>query len=82
MLISKRTHLGRLKAFDFLGELALTEGKTISLYLPKGTTQDRVENLLRKVLAATAIPPGVAEATAGSGTGAAFFWSPSQMYLV
>jgi len=82
MLISKRSHLGRLKMLDFLDELALTEGKAISLYLPQGTTQDRVENLLGNVFLASAIPPGVAEAAAGSGTGAVFFWSPSQMYLV
>jgi peptide subunit release factor 1 (eRF1) len=71
-----------LKMLDFLDELALTEGKAISLYLPQGTTQDRVENLLGKVCLASAIPPGVPEATVGSGTGAVFFWSPSQMYLV
>jgi len=82
MLISKRSHLGRLKMLDFLDELALTEGKAISLYLPQGTTQDRVENLLGNVFLASAIPPGVAEAAAGSRTGAVFFWSPSRMYLV
>jgi hypothetical protein len=82
MLISKRSHLGRSKTLDFLDELALTENKAISLYVPQGTTQDRVENLLGKVFAAGAIPPGMAEATAGSRTGAAFFWSPSQMHLV
>jgi peptide subunit release factor 1 (eRF1) len=67
---------------DFLDELALTEGKAISLYVPQETTQDRVENLLGKVIAAGVVPPGVAEAAAGSGTGVVFFWSPSQMYLV
>ena len=82
MLISKRSHVGRLKMLDFLDELALTEGKAISLYLPQGTTQDRVENLLGNVFLASAIPPGVAEAAAGSRTGAVFFWSPSRMYLV
>ena len=82
MLISKRSHLGRLKMLDFLDELALTENKAISLYLPQGTTQDRVENLLGKVFAAGVVPSGVAEATVGSRTGAAFFWSPSRMHLV
>jgi hypothetical protein len=74
--------MGRSKMLDFLDELALTENKAISLYVPQGTTQDRVENLLGKVFAASAIPPGMAEATADSRTGAAFFWSPPQMYLV
>jgi peptide subunit release factor 1 (eRF1) len=67
---------------DFLDELAATEGKAISLYISQGTPQARVENLLGKVFAATAIPPGVAEVTTGSGMGAALFYSPLQMYLV
>lgn len=66
----------------FLDELASTEGKAISVYLPQGTLQARVENLLERVFAATAIPPGVAEVIAGSGMGAALFWSPLQTYLV
>jgi hypothetical protein len=82
MFVSKRFRLGRSKALDFLDELASTEGKAISLYLPQGTPQAKVENLLGKVFAATVIPPGVAEATAGSGMGAAFFWSPPQTHLV
>lgn len=82
MLISKRFRLGRSKMLDFLEKLALTESKAISLYLPQGTTQDRVENLLRKVVPASGIPPAVAEVTANSQTGAALFYSPLQMYLV
>ena len=66
----------------FLDELALTEGKAISLYLPQGTPPARVDNLLGQVFATTAIPPGMAEVIDGSGMGAAFFWSPPQMYLV
>lgn len=82
MFISKRFHLGRSRTLDFLDELALTENKAMSLYVPQGTTQDRVESLLGKVSPASTIPPGVAEATAGSSTGAVFFWSPLRMYLV
>jgi len=66
----------------FLDELALTEGKAISLYLPQGTLQAKVENLLGRVFAATAIPPGMAEVIASSGIGAAIFWTPLQTYLV
>lgn len=66
----------------FLDELASTEGKAVSLYLPQGATQDRVEDLLGKVFAASAIPLGVAEAAAGSETGAVFFSSSTQTYLV
>ena len=82
MLISKRSHLGRSKMLGFLDELALTENKAMSLYVPQGTTQDRVENLLGKMSLASAIPPGVPEAAAGSGTGAVFFWGPPRMHLV
>ena len=82
MLMSKRFRLGRSKMLGFLDKLASTEGKAVSLYLPRGTTQDRVENLLGKVFAAGAIPPGVAEAAAGSGMGAVFFWSPTQTYVI
>jgi peptide subunit release factor 1 (eRF1) len=67
---------------DFLDELASTKDKAISLYLPHGMSQARVENLLGQVFAATAIPPGVAEVMAGSGIGAAVFWNPLQTYLV
>jgi Actinobacteria/chloroflexi VLRF1 release factor len=82
MLVSKRFRLGRLKALGFLDELAATEGKAISVYIPQGTPQAGVENLLGKVFAATVIPPGVAEAITGSGMGAALFWSPPQTHLV
>jgi len=82
MLISKRFRLGKSKMLDFLDELALTENKAISLYVPQGTTRDRVENLLAKVFPASAMPPGVTEASAGSVTGAVFFWSPPRMHLV
>jgi len=66
----------------FLDKLAVTEGKAISLYLPQGTPQARVENLLGRVFATIAMPLGVAEVIAGSGMGAALFWSPLQTYLV
>jgi hypothetical protein len=82
MFVSKRFRLSRSQMLDFLDELAVTEGKAISLYLPQGTPQDRAENLLGRVFAATAIPPDVAEVMADSERGAAFFWSPPQMYLV
>jgi hypothetical protein len=82
MFISRRFRLGRSKMLDFLDELASTGGKAVSLYLAQGTPQARVENLLGEVFRASAIPPGVAEATADSRTGAAFFWRPPRMHLV
>jgi len=66
----------------FLDEMASTEGKAVSLYVPQGTTQDRVENLLKEVFRGSATPPRVAEAAATSEMGAAFFWNPTQTYLV
>jgi hypothetical protein len=81
-IMSKMLRLSRSKMLGFLDELASTEGKAISAYFPRGTPQARVENLLGRVFAAIAIPPGMAEVMAGSGMGAAFFWSPPQMYLV
>jgi peptide subunit release factor 1 (eRF1) len=66
----------------FLDELAVTEGKAISLYLPQGRPQARVENLLGRVFAATAIPPDMVEVIADSEMGAAFFWSLPRTYLV
>jgi peptide subunit release factor 1 (eRF1) len=82
MFMSRRFRLDRVKALSFLDEMVVTECKAMSFYLPQGTPQDRVENLLGNVLAASVIPPGMAEAAAGSEMGAALFWSPPQMYLV
>jgi peptide subunit release factor 1 (eRF1) len=67
---------------SFMEELASTEGKAMSVYLPQGTLQTRVENLLGPVFAAAGIPPGMAEAIAGSGMGAALFRGPVKTYLV
>jgi hypothetical protein len=67
---------------EFLDELASTKGKATSVYVSQGTTQDRVESLLDKVFPTSATPPGAAEAAAGWGMGAAFFWGPTQTYLI
>ncbi len=82
MLLSKRFHLCRSKMLAFLDELASTEGKAASVYLPQGTIRDRAEDVLGKVFTAGVVPTGVAEAIVGSAVGAAFFWSPTQAYLV
>jgi hypothetical protein len=82
MLLSKRFRLGRSKMLDFLDELASTERKAVSVYLPQGTSRDRAEDVLGKVFAAGVVPTGVADAIVGSAVGAAFFWSPTQAYLV
>jgi hypothetical protein len=82
MFISRRFSLGRSKALDFLNDLALTEGKATSLYLPPGIAPDSVETRLKKILGPVDVPPGIAEAIIASKMGAAVFWSPLQMYLV
>ncbi len=82
MLISRRFRLGRSKMLGFLDELDLMEGKAVSLYLPLGTPVARVEDLLGKVFATTAIPSGMDEIIAGSETGAVLFWGLPRTYLV
>jgi hypothetical protein len=82
MFTSRRFHLDRAKALSFLDEMASMAGKAISLYLPQGTPQERVENLLGKVCAATGIPPHVADVVANSRMGAALFLGPPRTYLV
>jgi peptide subunit release factor 1 (eRF1) len=67
---------------DLLDELALTEGRAVSLYLPAGTSPARVEESLQKVSATTIIPSGMAEAIAASETGAVLFWGPARKYLI
>jgi peptide subunit release factor 1 (eRF1) len=82
MFIPSRFRLGRPQMLEFLGELASTKGKAISVYVPQGTTPAGVDNLLGQVFAPTAIPPGMAELIAGSGMGAVVFCSSPQTYLV
>ncbi len=82
MFASKGFRLNRSKALDFLDKLAVTEGRAISLYLPQETAQPRVEDLLGKVFATAAVPPGMAELIARSAMGAALFGSPRQIRLV
>jgi peptide subunit release factor 1 (eRF1) len=82
MLTSRRFFLGRSKALNFLDGLASNESRAITLYLPQGTPRVRAEDLLGSVFATDAIPPGIAGLMAGSATGAAFFWSRPQMYLL
>jgi len=82
MFISQRFRLGRSKMLGFLDGLALTEGKATSLYFPQGMPPARVENLLGKVFAETAMPPGIAEVIAGSGMGVVLFWGLQRTYLV
>jgi peptide subunit release factor 1 (eRF1) len=82
MLVSKRFRLGRSKALDFLDELAVTEGKAISVYLPQGMPQAKVDNILGKVFATNAISPSVDKVIAGSDMGAAVLQSLPRTYLV
>jgi len=82
MLISQRFRLSRSKMLGFLDELALTEGRAISLYFTQGTPPARIKRLLGKVFAETAMPPGIAEVIAGSEMGAVLFSGLKRMYLV
>lgn len=82
MFISRRFHLGRLKAVAFLEELANTPGRAMTLYLPRGTSEDRAQDLVKRISGGTNLAQEVAELAAGWELGAAFFWSPRQAYLV
>lgn len=82
MLVSRELRLGRSKALSFLDELASTAGEAISVYFPPGIVPASVEARLEKVFVPVDMPPNVAERIAASKTGAAFFWSQLQMYLV
>ena len=82
MLISRSFRLGRSRMLGFLDELALTEGRAVSLYLPPGTPLASVKDSLEKVFATTAIPSGMAEVIGGSETGAVLFWSLPRKYLI
>jgi peptide subunit release factor 1 (eRF1) len=82
MFMSRKFRLDRLKMLDFLDEMTVTQADAISLYIPRGTSQDRIEYLLGKVLDPGAAPPGVTEAAARSGMGAVLFWSPERMYVI
>ena len=82
MLVVKELRLSRMKALGFLDELALTEGKAISIYFPAGITPALVQTSLEKVFNRVDIPSDIVENIATSKTGAAFFYNQLQMYLV
>jgi hypothetical protein len=71
-----------LKMLDFLDQLAMTEGRAVSLYVPHGTPQNKIESLLEKVFTTAAIPTGMDEVIAGSETGAVLFWGLTRKCLV
>lgn len=75
MLRFKRFHLDRSKALRFLDELAESQEKAMTLYFPRGISEARVEDLLRRVFTGVVMPPDVGRIAASSKTGAAFFWS-------
>ena len=82
MLVARRFRLGRLKMLGLLDELAMIEGRAVSSYLPQGTSLARVEDLLEKVFATTAMPSGMDEVIAGSETGAVLFWGLPRRCLI
>jgi peptide subunit release factor 1 (eRF1) len=67
---------------SFLDELALIEDSAITLYLPRGTSLPRVEDLLEKLFATASMPLGIAEVISGSVNGAVLFWGLSRKYLI
>jgi len=82
MLVAKELRLSRVKALEFLDELALTEGEAISMYFPAGITTALIEASLEKVFSRVNIPSDIVKNIATSKMGAAFFYNQLQMYLV
>jgi len=82
MLTHRRFFLSRAKMIGFLDELGTSTETAKSLYLPFGLSLLGVENLLRGALDLQTLPPGLAELTAGSKTGAVLFWTSSRSCLV
>jgi hypothetical protein len=82
MLVARRFRLDRFKMLDFLDQLAMMEGRAVSLYLPHGTPQNKIENLLAMVFTTTTMPPGMDEVIAGSETGTVLFWGLTRRCLV
>ena len=82
MLISRSFRLGRSRMLSFLDELALVEGRAVSLYLPRGTPLARVEASLDELVATAAMPSGMDEVIGRSEAGAVLFWGLARKCLV
>lgn len=82
MLVARRLRFDRLKMLDFLDELAMMEGRAVSLYVPHDTPQNKIKSLLEKVFTTAAIPAGMDEVIAGSETGAVLFRGLTRRCLV
>ena len=82
MLVTKELHLSRVKALEFLDELALSEIKAISMYFPAGITPALVKTSLQKIFSPVDIPSDIVGNIATSKMGAAFFHNQLQMHLV
>jgi hypothetical protein len=82
MRVARKSRLDRSKALGFLDELALTEGKAISMYFPAGIAPALVETSLEKVFSRVDMPSGIVEKITNSNMGAAFFLSQQQAYLL
>ena len=82
MAISRELRLGRSKTFQFLDELALTEGKAVSVYFPPEIARSSVETRLGKVFGSIGIPLDIVEKITASKMGAALFRNQQRMCLV
>jgi peptide subunit release factor 1 (eRF1) len=82
MLVSKSLSLGRLKMLALLDELASAEGEAVSLYMPEGTEQSSVEDLLKKVPVTEDVALAIGKVAGSSEMGAALFWGPQRKLLV
>lgn len=81
-LISRRFLLRRSKMAMFLNDIEqLRESDSISIYIPPGSSEPEVEDLLNKVMSSP-IPNNLGQLAVGAKNGAAIFWGDKQKCLV
>lgn len=82
MLKEKHYKLSRAKTLGLLDKIDSMAGDAVSLYLPEGTSMNRVLNLPDGELPAAEMPANIGEIIDQSVTGAVLFWGTAGKYLV
>ena len=82
-LVSKRFLLRRSKMMRLLIDIEkLGESGSISIYIPPGSSESEVEELLNKVKESCPIPNNLSQLAVSAKNGAAIFWGDKQKCLV
>jgi peptide subunit release factor 1 (eRF1) len=82
MLAAERYSLSRARLAHLLQDLKQNSIEVASLCLPAGLSRQEIEGLLESLSDRRSLPDDLAEAAAGSPTGAMLFWGPHHRYLV